>query len=67
MIGGMTMKQEHSTAAGPWPGTPSRERPSDDMIDERIDAWHRGAVALNASIYPGLFTKAGGASGGRWV
>ena len=54
MIGGMTTKHENSAAVGPWPGTPSRERPSDDMIDERIDAWHRGAVALNASIYDAL-------------
>ena len=50
----MTMKPGHHTGAGQWPGTPSRERPSDDMIDERIDAWHRGAFALEASIYDAL-------------
>jgi len=30
------------------------ERPSDDLIDEYIDAWHRGAFPLEATVYDAL-------------
>jgi hypothetical protein len=30
------------------------ERPSDDMIDERIDAWCRGAFPPEATVYDAL-------------
>jgi hypothetical protein len=30
------------------------EKPSDDEIDERIDAWHRGVFPPEATIYDAL-------------
>jgi hypothetical protein len=33
---------------------PAFESPSDDSIDERIDAWHRGAYPPEATIYDAL-------------
>jgi hypothetical protein len=38
----------------PLPGASMLERPSDDMIDERIDAWHRDVFGLEATVYDAL-------------
>jgi len=38
----------------PLAGASMLERPSDDMIDERIDAWHRDFFGLEATVYDAL-------------
>jgi hypothetical protein len=45
----MTLCRARLLPEGPMP-----EGPSDDMIDERIDAWQRGAFGPEATIYDAL-------------
>src|SRR5919107_3297449 len=43
-----------NTEAGIAPEAPMRERPSDDMIDERLAAWQEGDYPEGWSVYDAL-------------
>jgi hypothetical protein len=47
-------KLERTTEAGITLDAPMRERPSDDMIDERLAAWQAGDYPEGWSVYDAL-------------